>query len=83
MTTPKLDTSVNLQNLLSALMIAGGLVAWAMRMESRMSAIETHQKAQVDVDKRQDSERSRIEDLVLAQLQRFETKLDRHTERGQ
>ena len=81
MTNPiKLDTSFNLQNFLSALAIAGGLVTWAMHLESRMSVIEATQKAQSESDKRQDAEKDRLQDQIEVQLQRVEAKLDRLVE---
>lgn len=77
----RFDTRINLQNLLAALAIAGGLVAWAMRMDGRLTALETAQKAQADVDRRQDAERDRTQETVTSQLRRMEDKLDRLVER--
>ncbi|BDU76286.1 hypothetical protein [Mesoterricola sediminis] len=81
MTLPKLDMSFNLQNFLTAMAIAGGLVAWGMRIESRISVVESTVAAQKEIDKRQDAEKDRSQDQVRADLKEIQAKLDRLIER--
>jgi len=61
--------------------IAGGLIAWAMRMDSRVSALEATQKAQIEVDRRQDAEREREQAQTQGYLRSMNDKLDRLVER--
>lgn len=82
MTLPKVDMSFNLQNFLTAMAIAGGLVAWGMRIESRISVVESSLQTQKEIDKRQDAEKDRSQDQVRADLKEIQAKLDRLIERG-
>ena len=77
----RFDTKINVQNLIAALAFAGGLIAWGMRMDSRVSVLEACQKTQAEVDRRQDVERDRLQDQLQIRLQRMEDKLDRLAER--
>lgn len=77
----RLDTRVNVQNLLSALVIAGGLVAWGMRIDSRVTALEGNAAAQKSLDDRQDLEANRRQDQANTQFQVLNAKLDRLIER--
>lgn len=78
----RLDTRFNLQNALTALALAGGLFAWAMRMEARMSVVEQAQRVQCEIDKRQDMEKDRLQDTLRSDLKDMNAKLDRLIERG-
>lgn len=77
----RLDTRVNVQNLLSALVIAGGLVAWGMRIDSRVTALEGSAASQKLLDDRQDLEANRRQDQANTQFQVLNAKLDRLIER--
>jgi hypothetical protein len=47
MTLPnKVDTSLNVQNLLSVIGLAIIFIGWAIRIESRVSVVEANQKTQ-------------------------------------
>lgn len=78
MTIPeRFDTSINLQNLLSAVVIAGGMIAWGMSMQSRISVVESVQHVQAEIDKRQDNEKDRLQDQINTQFKSLNDKLDR------
>lgn len=82
MTIPeRFDTSINLQNLLSAVVIAGGMIAWGMSMQSRISVVESVQHIQAEIDKRQDNEKDRLQDQlqdqINTQFKSLNDKLDR------
>ena len=73
----RFDTSINLQNLLSAVVIAGGMIAWGMSMQSRISVVESVQHVQAEIDKRQDNEKDRLQDQINTQFKSLNDKLDR------
>jgi hypothetical protein len=73
----RLDTRINLQNLLSALAIAGGLIAWAMRIDSRISVLEEAKKSQEIRDTLQDTESNRRQDQILMAVKDLGAKVDR------
>ena len=66
----RFDTRINVQNLLAAMAIAGGLIAWGIRIDSRVSALEAQGQAQGE-----------IRQMLNDRLQRMETKIDRLVER--
>lgn len=45
MTPPRIDKSLNLQNLISVVSLATLFIGWMMRMESRVSVVEARQTA--------------------------------------
>jgi outer membrane murein-binding lipoprotein Lpp len=73
----RLDTRINLQNLLSAIVIAGGLIAWANSMSSRVTALEEFKRSQEALDRRQDEESNRRQDQILKAVQDLGAKVDR------
>ncbi|BDU72382.1 hypothetical protein [Mesoterricola silvestris] len=73
----RLDTKINVQNLLSAVVIAGGLIAWANSMSSRVTALEEFKRSQEALDRRQDEESNRRQDQILAALKELGSKVDR------
>jgi hypothetical protein len=73
----RLDTRINLQNLLSARAIAGGLIAWAMRIDSRISVLEEAKKSQEIRDTLQDTESNRRQDQILMAVKDLGAKVDR------
>ena len=73
----RIDTRINLQNLLSALVIAGGLIAFANQLTSRVASLEESRRAQELLDKRQDEEANRRQDQILKALDVLGAKVDR------
>ncbi len=72
----RVDTKINLQNLLTAVALSGGLITWGMRMEARLSVVEQVQKVKDEIDKRQDVEKDRMQDLFRSDLKDINGKLD-------
>jgi len=67
----RFDTRINIQNLLSATLIAASLIAWAMHIESRVTALEEAKRAD-----------EHTQDQLYDQLKDVNKKLDRLIERG-
>ena len=83
MTIPpdRFDTRLNVQNVITALALAGGLIAWANSVGARITVVETRQQAQTEVTARQNVEKDRAEAELNARLQRMENKIDSLMER--
>lgn len=74
------DYKINVQNLLTALAMAGGLIAWGMRIESRISVVEVEQRTQKEVDRRQDVERDTLRTDLHDLGNKLDAKLDKLVE---
>ena len=77
----KLDFKVNVQNLLSTVVIAGGLIAWANNMASRVASLEEWKRTQEAVEKRQDEQNLRREDQILQAIAELRADLKRNLEK--
>lgn len=70
-----LKREVNVGHLLTTITLAIGLISWGMRMDTRVTVIETRQA-------QQEADLTAGRAQVTARLDRIEDKLDRLIERG-
>jgi len=80
----RFDTTFNVQNLLTAIIIAAGLIAYANHLEGRVSRLEefrvdqeSFKHAQELIDRRQDEEANRRQDQILEALKDLGSKVDK------
>lgn len=67
MTLPtKVDTTFNLQSFLQALVLAGGVIAWAMSVESRLSSLQSTQSAQARANERLEFKIDKLIDMHMS-----------------
>lgn len=76
-----LEKSISIGHILTTVIIAGSVFTWAMKMNSRVTVLETHSAYSKATDERMDMERARNLAEVKAILIRIEDKLDQKADK--